>query len=154
MNQSIAIDFTRIGLICDFLAFFLAAPEILGEERIRKIQNTLRRSLVFFSFALFIFSIINTFGLLVFWIIIPVSNTVTAAIALSPMLLNSPVAPTEFIKVYLILGVGGAFLSWIPLKVMNVVENLGSNARFRRQLLNLGVLLFIFGAAAQLIGTF
>jgi hypothetical protein len=33
----------RIGLVFDFLAFWLAAPEILGEERLRKAETLIER---------------------------------------------------------------------------------------------------------------
>jgi hypothetical protein len=153
MNPTIAVDFTRIGLACDFLAFFLAAPEILGESRIRKIQNNLRTILIFFSFGFFIISIISTIAMFLFWIVIPTSNIVATATALS-LVTGYRFSTTELTISYLLFSGGCAFFSWISTRMMKISEHLSTNANFRRQSLNLGILIFVVGAIAQFIGTF
>lgn len=153
MDTTIATFFTRIGLICDFLAFFLAAPEILGENGMRKAQRYLRILMISLSFILFFFSLLGGLSLLFFWLFVPILMTITSVMALSYLLKNI-ISTNDIIVIYLFFGCSGAFLSWIPAKLMKTVEWLSNNRQFRRQLLNFGIFLFIIGSIAQLIGTF
>lgn len=150
MNQTIAIDFTRLGLICDFLAFFLAAPEVLGESGMRRVQSIMRVVATFLSIFLFVVSIISTLLLLFVWIFMPLVFALTFTDLLPREL------PAQELTGFLVLGFGviGALVSWLPGQLMKFVEGLSNNQRFRRQLLKLGALLFIVGAGAQLAGTF
>ena len=150
MPQFVASDLTRIGLICDFLAFFLAAPEVLGESGMRKVQSIMRVAALGLSIVLFAISILGTLLLLFIWIFLP----------LVFVLQYTSFAPDAWqlgaIPSIIFLGVGGigALVSWLPSQLMKFVEGLSNSQQFRRQLLRVGVLLFIVGAGAQLAGTF
>ena len=45
MPPNYSVHLNRVGLILDFLSFWLAAPEILGEDRLRAVEATLKRGL-------------------------------------------------------------------------------------------------------------
>ncbi|MBE0669124.1 MAG: hypothetical protein IH588_00925 [Anaerolineales bacterium] len=154
MNPTIAVDFTRIGLICDFLAFFLAAPELLGENGMRKVQKYLRVIMISLSFILFFISLLGAISLLFLWILIPVLMIISTAASLAFPTINTSLSTDNIITIFLLFGLIGALLSWMPSKLMKTVEGLSNDGRFRRQLLNIGVLLFIVGSLAQIIGTF
>lgn len=150
MPQFVASDLTRIGLICDFLAFFLAAPEVLGESGMRKVQSVMRFAATVLSIFLFVISILSSLLLLFIWIFLPL------VFALSYMSLVPSELQAQGLTSFLVLGIGviGASVSWLPGQLMKFVDGLSNSQRFRRQLLKLGVLLFILGAGAQLAGTF
>ena len=163
MNPESAINLTRLGLICDFLAFFLAAPELLGEKGMRTVQKYIRYLMIILSFVLFAVSLLGVVLLLFFWLFIPILIMISSAAALVLLsdyqaitdlasLPEPQVSPNDIIYYYFAFGALGGFLSWFPSKLMKIVDELSSNGRFRRQLLNLGVLLFVFGAIAQLAG--
>lgn len=154
MNPTIAVDLTRVGLICDFLAFFLAAPEILGENGMRKVQKYLRVVLIALSFIMFFISLLGAVSLLFLWILIPILMIVSSVASLAFPTTNSSISTEKIVAIFLIFGLAGALLSWMPAKLMKIVEGLSNDGRFRRQLLNFGVILFVVGATAQLIGTF
>ena len=150
MNQSMAIDLTRVGLICDFLAFFLAAPEVLGESGMRKVQSFMRVVALGLSIFLFVISILSTLLLLFIWVFMPLVFVLEYTNFVPGSWLLGPIPSIVFLGVGLI----GALVSWLPSQLMKFVEGLSNSQQFRRQLLRLGVLLFILGASAQLAGTF
>jgi hypothetical protein len=165
LNQILAIDLTRIGLLCDFLAFFLAGPELLGEKGMRIARKYIRYLMIPLSLALFAVSLFGAFLLLFFWLLIPFLIAISS---LAELVLHSDIqeltslaalpepqiAPASIVFYYFACGVLGGFFSWFPSKLMKIVDGLSNSGQFRRQLLNLGVVLFVFGAIAQLAGTF
>lgn len=153
METQTALVFTRLGLFLDFLAFFLAAPEILGETGMLKAREFIRVLLVTSSMLLFGISAIAAIMLLFFWLVVPIV-TMASSVAVLAQFTDQEIPAQVFIEYYLLIGVVGGLLSWIPTKLMKVMDWLTNDVRFRRQLLNIGVLSFVLGSLAQLAGTF
>lgn len=154
MEAQTAIVFTRVGLILDFLAFFLAAPEILGEERLKKILATLRVFLWWTAFSLFLMSL---GGIILLIISIQISIFEIAKLSIEtffsiPSTFELPLL--EFLPSLLLIVVLSSLTSWLPMPIMKIGEILSSKKKARQLSLIVGILFFISSAIAQFIGTF
>jgi hypothetical protein len=149
MDPTLAITFTRIGLIFDFLAFFLAAPEIIGEEGLKKLLSRLKTFLWWFGLLLFLISALGFFSffILLQFLVIDIINTMLPFSSGSSLF-------ESFFKFPIIAVLVSASISWLPLRIMKLGELISNSQKARRLLLTLGILLFVGGAASQFIGTF
>lgn len=159
MEPQTAVIFTRLGLVFDFLAFFFAAPEILGEERLKELLKHSSSFLWWFSGGLFILTI---FGAASFIIIYPILFLKFSTIFVTNYSYRKSLFPASFFLNWVVnnsdtlirLSFISAGLSWLPKILMKLSETLLYNERTRRTLLNLGLFLFIIGVISQFIGTF
>lgn len=146
MNAELAVEVTRLGLACDLLAFFLAAPELIGENGLRRLRDRMRVVLWWASVVLFALSLLLILPFLFsgFLFVLGLLHLPGITGRLIDRLL-----PVVFLGPLL-----SAAISWIPRASMALVESLSDNRRTRRLLLNSGILLFVLGILAQFIGTF
>jgi len=149
MNPNIAITFTRIGLVFDFLAFFLAAPEIIGEEGLKKLLSRLQTFLWWFGLSIFLISVLGVFSsvILLQFLVIDIIMMVFNFSYRSSLF-------EWFFKFSIISVLVSVAISWLPLRIMKLGELISNSRKARRLLLTLGIFLFISGAVAQFIGTF
>ncbi len=153
MSPQLAANFTRIGLVFDTLAFFMAAPEILGEKRLNRMRKNLVNALWWTSVILFGLAVLGgiVFALSIAFIVplmffLPQAGNFTSN--------NGIFAITSPLVYYFGYGIILPLAAGLSLQVMRFVEYLTKNSRMRRVLLNLGVLVFIAGAISQFLGTF
>ena len=149
MDPKLALAFTRIGLVFDFLAFFLAAPEIIGEEGLKKLLTRLQTFLWWFGLSLFLISVLGVLSFVIFLQFL-VFDTLN-------MMLTSSDGNSLFewfFKFSIISVLVSLAISWLPLRIMKLGEVISNNKKARRLLLTLGILMFISGAISQFIGTF
>lgn len=149
MDPKLALAFTRIGLVFDFLAFFLAAPEIIGEEGLKKLLSRLQTFLWWFGLSIFLISVLGVFSffiLLQFLVIDIIKMVLTSS--------NGNSLFEWFFKFSIISVLVSAAISWMPLRIMKLGELISNSRKARRLLLTSGIFLFISGAVAQFIGTF
>lgn len=151
MSPIVALTITRVGLAFDFLAFFLAAPELLGEEGLRKLQDRLQVILWWFSVGLFAISVLMILPAIASIFFAPI----TIIISSSNLFDLDGISNANIKIAFIIIGPFiSAFFSWIPQKLMDLVKKLADNAGTRKVLLSSGIMMFILGALAQFIGTF
>lgn len=159
MEPQVAVIFTRMGLFFDLLSFFFAAPEILGEERLKSLFKHSSSFLWWLAGGLFILTML---GAASFVLIYPIFflrfiNVFTTyrPNRISPFpvsfFLNWALNNYDFLIRLSFISAG---LSWLPKILMKTSEILIYNDRARRILLNLGLFLFIIGVVSQFIGTF
>lgn len=129
----------RIGLVFQFLSFWLVAPELMGEERLKSLSRGLAN---FFSTTLFLlisFGVIALAWTLAFREGIHWFHRVSLALLFSSVvLLPKLLLYTRFKKV------------WLPA----LVRHLSDDEGFRRGLLLVGGALLTIGVTLQLLATF
>ncbi len=129
----------RIGIICQFLSFWLVAPELLGEHRLKTFSRSLA---AFFSTSFFLLISIGVLALawtLAFREGIHWFHRVSLALLFSSIVfIPKLLLYNQFKKV------------WLPA----LVTHLSDDERFRRGLLLIGGALLTIGAALQLLATF
>lgn len=148
-HGTLADNLNRYGIVCCFLSFWAAAPEILGEDRMHRfgaITRLMSRRLAagFDRFSTFLFE--TTIGKICSLVI----GTVTAGLVMSKV--DGLLAP--IIIVYgsvAVFGLTTAIVVWLlPL----LARRLAANRGFRRRLLSAGAILFVVGSALQLVSTY
>ncbi len=155
----------RMGLIIQFLSFWLAAPEILGEERLRRLQSRIASGVNLLPSL----SVEVTMGGLA---VIAVMLGIWLDTILSPILPepNSAVRWSGLpSRPYLLVMVVIAFTAlnlaafWVGRKVSaevkekivpRLLDSLAKNERVRQRSLVLGAALFTAGFLMQLVATF
>jgi len=169
MNQNLALWLNRIGLLLDLLSFWFVAPEILGEERLRKIEgvfeNLLKIARRFFQHQVEIAAPeILRAGPIIF------SKRETLKGCSVSLVLYVIIC---FLWVYIDRHLRGAWRSitlilvdliGVPIVAVAAVSvtsvlshwliNLADNSRIRQRSLLVGTLLFMIGVALQLAATF
>lgn len=129
----------RIGLVAQFLAFWLVAPEIIGEHRMRRLGSGVAQ---FFSTTIFIVLSIGVIGLawaLAFREGIHWFHRASLALLFSSIVLVPKVfLYRRFRKV------------WLP----TLIGHLESDEGLRKGLFLIGGFLFTVGFALQIIATF
>jgi hypothetical protein len=134
-----AVWFDRIGLISQFLSFWLIAPEVLGEERMQKLGKGLARAFSTTIFLFVSFSVIAVAWVLAFREGIHWFHRTGLALAFSSVvLLPSLLLYGRFKRV------------WLP----RLTDHLSTDEGFRRGLLSMGAVLLSLGTALQLAATF
>lgn len=149
MSAELQATITRVGLLFDFVAFFLAAPELLGEKRLLSLQNFLRKSFLWTSIGLLFISSIILFLIILSQVLL----FLIAAADLTTLFIlsfNSKVNNIIFISV----GALSIVFSWLANIFMRMVVHLSSNEKARQFLLRVGVILFILGILFQFTSTF
>lgn len=150
MDTTVSLTLTRIGLLCDFLAFFLATPEILGKNGINKLQIVLRFFLWWVGFFLFLISALGVFAFFLLPMLV-LALSISEIISTGALFNVVTIKILQLIIAFMLIS---TIISWIPMRLMKFVDMLANNKLFRRRLLYLGILSFAFGAIAQFIGTF
>lgn len=159
----------HMGLVLDFLAFFMVTPELLGERRLRSVQRFLRSALIWMSLGFLILSIANVVLTSILYILLPLllslfptEGLVSSTWALFMIVVFAAdriASLTGFpwwvghLVVFLIGGIGVLF-SWLSNKIMNAVIRLSNEERARQNLLKLGAILFMLGTLLQFAETF
>jgi hypothetical protein len=149
MDPLLIVWLNRIGIVLNFVSFFLVAPEILGENRLIRIELRLQSLLVKVSRispghdALGGIAGALLTVLAAFVIVIPQLLKIDLLTALVVIFIP-PIA-------FLILAV---FWIWIGNKTIQLLKYLTNHMRIRQFLLIVGVSFFITGNLFQLLATF
>lgn len=143
-----------IGLVLQFVAFWLAAPELLGESALRRFRNGLEAFLARLPMAFFLIIVLGFsfgFGGLGIWKGIKASQ--------------SGMEVGEMTRFYVLLGIGMAVyfvflifskkvMRWISEKFSKpLVQKLIQEDRMRKNSLIIGAILFTVGFLFQLAAT-
>lgn len=143
-----------IGLVLQFVAFWLAAPELLGESALKRFRNGLETFLARLPMAIFIVVVLGFsfgFGGLGIW------KGLKAA--------ESGMEAGEMTRFYILLGVGmmvyfvflifsKKIMRWISEKFSKpLVQKLIQEDRMRKNSLIIGAILFTAGFLFQLAAT-
>lgn len=144
----------QVKLFFDFLVFFLAAPEIMGERALRNI----RKFLIVFLFWASIISLAAIILLfLYFWASVPewLSNfavQVAFTITYTTMDSGASALETSIRTVLVILIFWLIFLaaSFIPALLSHLLTALADKKDLRRLLIKIGVILFVVSKALEL----
>lgn len=129
----------RTGIFFQFMSFWLLAPELLGENRMKALGSRLT---AFFSTSIFTFATLGVIGVawsLAFREGIHWFHRLGIALLFSSVVLIPKVLIYKRLKSV-----------WIP----TLVRHLGDDETFRRALLIIGGVLFSFACLLQLIATF
>ena len=161
MPVELAVTLNRIGILLNFFSFFLAAPEVFGEERLRQY---LSRSTGWFiagiaSFVLTLLSLGVVFIVLIFIFNIHriVSNDIVTTITTVYGVSTYPVSALLLIMLLIFLGLAFVFFIFLRTNrrfVNTISQYLVANGQLRQRLFKLGVVLFVIGNVLQLISTF
>lgn len=135
----------RIGLILNFVSFWLAAPEILGEERLKTLYRTGLKSVPFIAGFFIFYLYILLIGLPVIYIIQHFKDTNVAKYTLL----------AGFILMFVGLPLSGYLRNRIDRWLQSsLFLELVDNYLLRRRLLFLGGIFFVTGFVLQFVATF
>jgi len=129
----------RLGLVLQFISFWLVAPEILGEQRVRRLGDALGRVLSWLLFA--------PIG------VVALAGAAYFAFREGELVFRSVLHGILFMLALIVpaaLGYHNATQKQIP-RLIQAIEDF---SEFRRLLLAVGAGLFSLGFALQLISTF
>ena len=134
-----ALWFDRVGLISQFLSFWLIAPEILGEQRMLRLGRSLASA---FSTTLFLG--VGLCAIAIGWVLafregIHWFHRTGLALAFSSAVLVPELAVYHRFR-----------SRWLP----NLADHLSTDEGFRRGLLMIGATLLSLGMALQFLATF
>jgi hypothetical protein len=122
----------QIGMTLEFLSFWFAAPEILGEKRLKKYEDILEASLKTSRF----------YGILLAFLILVLIPTVYFYFSDYGVW---PLAITSGLLLIMIIFI------WIASKLLPI---LADDTRIRRRWIAIGAILFIAGFLLQMAATF
>jgi len=150
-HSQLVVMFDRVGLILNFLSFWLAAPEILGEDRLRIIVKVFEDSAKgitrFVNFLIFIVVLMVVASCFLFALIYILSSTIDKSVI-------SWIGGAITIIIFL----GTAFLLADGLDRLNeltegVFKRLADDSKIRQRSLVVGAILFVLGNILQLLAT-
>jgi hypothetical protein len=128
----------RVGIVLEFLSFWFAAPEILGEGRLRKLERGLEVGVRLLSVMVWVTAAL--LGLLVgVMVVVATGEMVTASAA---------------IIVVFGLTVVAWGLKWEDKVISPLLRVLADYEHIRQRSLAAGAVLFVVGFLLQLIATF
>lgn len=133
-----SIWFDRCGIVIQFVAFWLIAPEFIGEANMRKFGKSLAQFLSTTGFVLLSFGVLVLAWSLAFREGLHWFHRASIALLLSSIVL-----------VPKLLLYRRFHQRWLPI----LVDHLSSDERFRRALALIGGALFTLGTIFQLLGT-
>ena len=146
----------RVGIILNFISFWFAAPEILGEERLRKIEASFEKVVKAGSTCLVVFLFVTLIPLFVIMLFFLMPALITGI-----MMLFTGSSLWAGIKTLLaVIGfwLGVALLVQVVNLVPELTERflnmLADNQRIRQRALILGALLFVLGNILQFVATY
>ena len=138
----------RIGLFLTFISFWLAAPEILGEQKLRRLYELGISGFLFVFYNLFLNAI---YVVAIIIILFVWSSAIGKEVADS----GSRMA------IALVIAIGISYLATFALNriierviVKPLLLKLADSGKLRRHLLLTGATVFTFGFILQFIGTF
>ncbi len=149
MNPDLIHWLNRIGLIMGFISFWFAAPEILGEENLKKLSVTLGASFGCISFLLFVIMLIGS---------------LLVTVVLLFLIFDSLDLDSEYLILFFLIGY--LLVIWffhellpdITNKFLNllkrILSQLADDKNFRRKSLFFGGAFFVIGFALQFLGSF
>ena len=149
----------RIGLLFDFLAFWFATPEILGKERLKKIEIYLERAL---SCSGIVFFVLISFFFLSLAIPIiaiisdsPILNWMSTSSFVTSFVCGFPLFCVIFFGLmYLVTSLTDKTQKMIINVVKSLVACLADDRKIRRRSLAIGAIFFVLGFILQFISTF
>ena len=129
----------RVGIVLEFLSFWFAAPEILGEERLRKLERRVEKGVIVLPEVLFVVGVAVMFLIII------------------PLTLNERISWS--VATLMIVVVSVLVLLLLPLAMQGVVippllRILADDERIRQRSLAVGAVLFVVGILLELIATF
>jgi hypothetical protein len=140
----------RVGILLEFLSFWLAAPEILGEERLRALERRIEQATGVLLWALLLVAtgvlLIGALGLAAGMVIMRFRTELWDRL----LVYRRAVGMTVW------WGALGASLG-LALEIVvtrTVLRMMADDARIRQRSLAVGAVLFVVGFLLQLIATF
>jgi len=129
----------RVGIVLEFLSFWFAAPEILGEERLRKLERRVEKGVIVLPEVLFVVGVAVMFLIII------------------PLTLNERISWS--VATLMIVVVSVLVLLLLPLAMQGVVippllRILADDERIRQRSRAVGAVLFVVGILLELIATF
>jgi hypothetical protein len=149
----------RVGIVLEFLSFWLAAPEILGEERLKKLERRVERGIrvlsarmmwVIFLATVMIYMAVMRFGG-------PTIRCMESAVAsVTSRVLARIVVAAVWGVLGFVAGMAGvqATNKLRATVVQPLLRVLADNERIRQRSLAAGAVLFVVGFLLQLVATF
>ena len=149
------VMFNRVGLILNFLSFWFIAPEILGEERLRRIDRW---------FESVVKGIVETTGCLTTFIGMVVLGSIGYGLLFYGLVSNPPSIMegcVEIVAIFIIVVIIAALveggLKKLYQRVTSFAElalrRLADNSKTRQRSMILGAVIFVVGTIFQLLGT-
>jgi hypothetical protein len=128
----------RAGLALGFVSFWFAAPEFIGEDRLRSWEQALASGFKAAWIALTVVLLVLPLTLFGAWVRMAIKAHRLVEV------------PVSFIVVYLVL------IFWGPLdrRVQNLLQKLADNSRLRQNAFVIGAVLFTVSFVLQLAATF
>jgi hypothetical protein len=142
----------RIGLLLDFLAFWLAAPEILGEERLKKAESLVERFIKAFPFVITII-----IGLIVL-VAYAYMGSVDVDNLFKTMQIDSPLEIRVYSALFCFTPILVAVLVPIIMVMLfatsqKLLTIMANDENIRKRALVIGAILFILGFILQFIAS-
>ena len=133
----------RVGIVLEFLSFWFAAPEILGEERLRALERRVERGISLLAVAMaMIAGLAGMMGL----------------VGLTAVTIMGEEAMADWgwvAGIALMAGIGMWLAIMYEQKALpRLLRVLADDTRIRRRSLAMGAVLFVVGFLLQLVATF
>jgi uncharacterized membrane protein YgdD (TMEM256/DUF423 family) len=151
----------RIGLICGLLSFWLAAPELLGEDRLRRADERLRNTVLLLKRRYKKLHSVHSFWAWFLFIFLPVMTIVGVIVSVTSLLMFGSLSlgqsrvrtvPPSTRFIFFGIGVVTALLALFAGRA--VARAFRDSAAFRKRALVTGGVLFLIGWIVQLAATY
>lgn len=140
----------RIGMLMDFLAFWFAAPELLGERRLKAMEKIVVESAKGCYFSLGCLMPIILWFLIIPWVdelLRPLRGAPTSKVLITGLILTSLALLLWWI-------LSNLSFTLVKRAMRAVVHFFSDDSRTRRRALSIGAAFFVIGFILQLISTF
>jgi len=158
MDELSAIWLNRIGLILGFIAFWFATPELLGEDRLKSLENriesTLEKRLQPVAEIIGVFSFFLIISLLVWLLIESILERAKTGYSACLSFLNLLFLFASKQLVALFETIAGFVTNFFEEFLRSVLKYLANDRNLRLRYLRTGALLFVLGQVFQFIATF